>query len=479
MDQIIGVTMKTTKYTFFTFILFLSSLVFTTLLAQVEEKPKIDEKAEVNNPNSIEANGNKIEFKNETTNSILTITDEGNSAGSIELKDINGVSANTKKLLNEDGNLTWDGDPLGSGSGWTTSGNNVYNSGYLGKVGINTNNPLSPLSVNDDGEANTTIFAKNPYYGGRAIKGWATGAGGFGGYFLGRGYFRNNVGIGSGIDNPQSLLSVGSNGTSIATIFTLTELANGISIRGRASATGNVENYGGFFSSDGNQGRGVYGLATAGGNVQNYGGYFSANGNQGSGVYGISNGLNGRGVTGFTSSISGVGVYGEAEAAGTNNENHGGSFLARGYWGRGVNAVATGAQGRGVVAAGNAFDFLANGAGTDFGTLSSIRWKKNIREIDNPLEKLEQIRGVYYSWDEEHGGQHAVGMIAEEVGKVLPEIVEYEENGIDAIGMDYSKLTPLLVEVAKAQQKKIEELEEKLSKIENLLNGKRFTSADN
>ena len=39
-----------------------------------------------------------------------------------------------------------------------------------------------------------------------------------------------------------------------------------------------------------------------------------------------------------------------------------------------------------------------------------------------------------------------VGMIAEEVGKVLPEIVSYEENGIDATGMDYSKMTPLLVE---------------------------------
>ena len=41
-------------------------------------------------------------------------------------------------------------------------------------------------------------------------------------------------------------------------------------------------------------------------------------------------------------------------------------------------------------------------------------------------------------------------MIAEEVGKVLPEIVNYEENGTDAIGMDYSKLTPLLVEAVNA-----------------------------
>ena len=41
-------------------------------------------------------------------------------------------------------------------------------------------------------------------------------------------------------------------------------------------------------------------------------------------------------------------------------------------------------------------------------------------------------------------------MIAEQVGVVLPEIAQYEENGVDAIGMDYSKMTPLLVEAVNA-----------------------------
>ena len=82
------------------------------------------------------------------------------------------------------------------------------------------------------------------------------------------------------------------------------------------------------------------------------------------------------------------------------------------------------------------------------------------------LGKLSELRGVYFDWDEEYGGKHSVGMIAEEVGKVLPEIVIYEENGIDAKGMDYSKITPLLVEAIKElkqivdeQQKRIEYLE--------------------
>jgi hypothetical protein len=99
----------------------------------------------------------------------------------------------------------------------------------------------------------------------------------------------------------------------------------------------------------------------------------------------------------------------------------------------------------------NGFDFFAGGSvGVRYGQTSSRRWKRNIRPIDSPLDRIEQIRGVWFDWDQDHGGRHDVGMIAEEVGAVLPEIVNYEENGIDAIGMDYSKLTPLLVEAVNA-----------------------------
>jgi hypothetical protein len=73
-----------------------------------------------------------------------------------------------------------------------------------------------------------------------------------------------------------------------------------------------------------------------------------------------------------------------------------------------------------------------------------------VTPIPDPLAKLDQLRGVYFDWGKEHGGQHDVGMIAEEVGKILPEIVSFEDNGVDASGMDYSKLTPLLVEAVKA-----------------------------
>lgn len=108
-----------------------------------------------------------------------------------------------------------------------------------------------------------------------------------------------------------------------------------------------------------------------------------------------------------------IGVYGYASDI-AQTVNYGGHF------------TAVGSNGRGVHAYGKAYDFYAAGPGEDYGSASSIRWKRNIVEIDNPLEKLAELRGVYFDWDEEHGGHHDVGMIAEEVGKVLPEIVVYE-----------------------------------------------------
>lgn len=221
-----------------------------------------------------------------------------------------------------------------------------------------------------------------------------------------------NVGIGT--TNPLSKLSVGGDGNEHAAIY------------GAAA---------------GGTGRGVYGIASNSGGMINYGGHFVAAGGKGRGVYGYA-------------SNSGV------------DTNYGGYFVAVGVGGCGVYGYATGTYGQGVRGDGQAFDFYAAGPGTNYGATSSIRWKKNIVEIDNPLEKLAELRGVYFDWDEEHGGHHDVGMIAEEVGKVLPEIVVYEANGIDADGMDYSKLTPLLVEavnelqqIVEAQQKRIEELE--------------------
>jgi len=50
-----------------------------------------------------------------------------------------------------------------------------------------------------------------------------------------------------------------------------------------------------------------------------------------------------------------------------------------------------------------------------------------------------------------------VGVIAEEVGAVIPEVVTWEKNGTDAQSVDYSRFTPLLIEARKEQQTLISE----------------------
>ena len=86
-------------------------------------------------------------------------------------------------------------------------------------------------------------------------------------------------------------------------------------------------------------------------------------------------------------------------------------------------------------------------------TYSSRRWKTNIQPLDDALDKVEQLRGVSYNLKD--SGKHEIGVIAEEVGAVVPELVSYEENGKDARGVDYSRLTALLIEAVKQQQEQI------------------------
>lgn len=219
------------------------------------------------------------------------------------------------------------------------------------------------------------------------------------------------------------------------------------------SLTGSVANDGVIAGTNSNaSGYGIYGNASATGDVINFGGFFQAHGNAGIGAEGWSSGTTGYGVVGYAS----------ASGAAT---NYGGYFQANGDSGTGVYSY------------GVAFDFFADGPGIDYGTASSIRWKKNIEDIDGALEKVMKLRGVYFDWDQEHGGLHDMGFIAEEVGKVVPEIVAYEEDGANAIGLDYGALTPVLVQAMKEQQiiikvqnEKIRMLEERLERLESSVN---------
>ena len=93
--------------------------------------------------------------------------------------------------------------------------------------------------------------------------------------------------------------------------------------------------------------------------------------------------------------------------------------------------------------------------------------KENIKNIENPLEKVSQINGVTFDWTEdyikENGGEdkyfvrkNDVGVIAQEIEKVLPQVVATRENGIKAV--KYDRIVALLIESVKELKKEIEEL---------------------
>ncbi|HPN35413.1 MAG TPA: tail fiber domain-containing protein [bacterium] len=91
---------------------------------------------------------------------------------------------------------------------------------------------------------------------------------------------------------------------------------------------------------------------------------------------------------------------------------------------------------------------------------SSKRWKRNIQPLQGALDKVQQLRGVSFEWIAD--GKKDIGLIAEEVGQVLPEMVVYEDNGQDAKSVDYGRMVAVLIEAVKEQQKEIAFLKEQV-----------------
>jgi len=187
---------------------------------------------------------------------------------------------------------------------------------------------------------------------------------------------------------------------------------------------------------------------------------------RGAGVY--------KGVYGAAGDMyMGAGVFGDAYGYSTgvqgNSQYMGTGVLGlNSYMGAGVAGESY--QGKGVFGYGGEADFYA--AHGTYASASSIRWKSNIQPIDNALEKVLNMRGVYYDWDQEHGGKkHDLGFIAEEVGKQFPEVITWDKNSPGyAEGMDYGHMTPVLVEAIKDQQKQIEELKNEINNLKNAQN---------
>ncbi len=134
----------------------------------------------------------------------------------------------------------------------------------------------------------------------------------------------------------------------------------------------------------------------------------------------------------------------------------------------------------------NSADADGQGRANAWKTYSSQRWKTNVRTIDHAMDKVAQLRGVYFDWQGQ--GKHDIGLIAEEVGRVVPEVVDYEANGTDATALAYDRLVALLVEAVKEQQARIDgleqtvarnrQLEQRLDALERLIQQRQVPSID-
>ncbi len=100
-------------------------------------------------------------------------------------------------------------------------------------------------------------------------------------------------------------------------------------------------------------------------------------------------------------------------------------------------------------------------------TYNSARWMANVQTIRNALNRIMQLRGVDYTRIENN--EPDIGLVAEEVGQIIPHAVTYEVNGTDARSLDYGRLVALLVEGIKEQQELIEHQDEQNAILESRL----------
>jgi len=96
--------------------------------------------------------------------------------------------------------------------------------------------------------------------------------------------------------------------------------------------------------------------------------------------------------------------------------------------------------------------------------LSDIRLKKDFSDLSDPLSMISKLKGFYFYWNTGTDQTRQVGFSAQDVRKVLPEVVSSASDGYLAI--EYGKMAPLFVEAIKALKAENEELKARLERLE-------------
>jgi hypothetical protein len=103
-------------------------------------------------------------------------------------------------------------------------------------------------------------------------------------------------------------------------------------------------------------------------------------------------------------------------------------------------------------------------ASHDIAAFSDITVKKEVKKIKNAIEKVKELNGYTYVRTDDETGTRRAGVIAQEVQKVLPEVVSANPDG--TLNVAYSNMIALLIEGMKEQQATIERLENRIKILE-------------
>jgi len=359
----------------------------------------------------------------------------------------------------------------------SVNGNGVYGSATsaVGSSGVFGNGYTYGIYGNSTG-------GLLPCYGVYGVSTNGTGVygsgGTWGGYFNGNGYFAGNVGIGT--TAPGYKLDVwGSAWNNIARIYS-TGGSSGLD----------------FFDTNGTR-RGVVYSDSSGFGLLNNGTSWAVRVNQGTdtiympGSVGIGTATPGKKLSIVTAAGGNLELTDTSASAGTKNKyidswqgnitigslNDDHTFKAEHMkidWNGKVyidSLKGNYYNGSSPLGVNNDGSIFAGTAGSD------IRLKKNIVSISeqlNVLESLKKLRGVYFYWNtslektKNYGVQRNIGMIAQEVEPVIPEVVGTGNDGYKSL--NYPELTGFLIEVCKAQQKEIEGQQKEIDGLKSRLN---------
>jgi hypothetical protein len=104
-----------------------------------------------------------------------------------------------------------------------------------------------------------------------------------------------------------------------------------------------------------------------------------------------------------------------------------------------------------------------------FNPISDARLKENVVTVDNALDKILQLRGVYYNWIIDTENKKHIGVIAQEVQEVCPEAVLYHEE-TDTLTVSYNDLSGVLIEGVKELNQKLTDANARIELLETKIN---------